>query len=383
MVQDKFRPRYHFLPPEGRWNDINGAVFYKGQYHIGYLQKISHGRGIRDFSSWQHISSRDLLHWRYHQASLREPLEGLYGDYFNSGDVMEGTEVPTIITNMPRHGIVVYQSFGDKHMLLMHSHRPYFKAQYYLGRYENEQFHPEIHGQLSWLGSLLSGPETLVDDQGRRIFWGWVSDARQKGDDRGWQSIMTLPWHFSPAEDNTLLIDPVEELRALRYDERRHADMALVKGEEVVVKGFDGDCMEIKLRLEPEDAIRFGLKLLCSPNLEEETVVTYDMQKQQFVIDFEKASESEIEYSIPGHKKLTKGSLRQVVPFPLQDDGVLGLDIFVDRSVIEIFVNSRICLVQRVYPLRDDSRQFRLFSEGGKVRASELYKWEMDATNPW
>ena len=35
LVQDKFRPRYHFLPPEGRWNDINGAVFYKGRYHIG------------------------------------------------------------------------------------------------------------------------------------------------------------------------------------------------------------------------------------------------------------------------------------------------------------------------------------------------------------
>jgi beta-fructofuranosidase len=110
LVEDKFRPRYHFLPPEGHWNDINGAVFWNGRYHIGYLQKISNRPGERDFSSWQHISSKDLLHWRYHKASLREPFEGLKGDYFNSGDVMEGTEVPTIITNMPRHGIVVYQS---------------------------------------------------------------------------------------------------------------------------------------------------------------------------------------------------------------------------------------------------------------------------------
>ena len=114
-------------------------------------------------------------------------------------------------------------------MLLMHSHRPYYKAQYYIGRYENEQFHPEIHGQLSWLGAKLSGPETLIDDKGRRIFWGWISDARHAGDDRGWQSIMTLPWHFSPAEDNTLLIDPVEELQSLRYNERRHADLALAQ----------------------------------------------------------------------------------------------------------------------------------------------------------
>ena len=113
MVADKFRPRYHFIAPEGWWNDVNGAVFWNGRYHIGYLQKISNGEGERDFSSWQHISSRDLLHWRYHKASLREPFGGLKGDYFNSGDVMDGMEVPTIITNMPRHGIVIYQSFDE------------------------------------------------------------------------------------------------------------------------------------------------------------------------------------------------------------------------------------------------------------------------------
>ena len=88
LVSDPLRPTYHFLPPEGRWNDINGAVYWNGRYHIGYLQKISHdpekveadprtGR-VWDFSSWQHVSSRDLLHWRYHKASIREDFPG-YG----------------------------------------------------------------------------------------------------------------------------------------------------------------------------------------------------------------------------------------------------------------------------------------------------------------
>jgi sucrose-6-phosphate hydrolase SacC (GH32 family) len=309
------------------------------------------------------FKSKDLVNWEY------------VGPFYKSDRKWTAEEEDCACSN--------FFPFGNKHMLLMHTHRPYGKAQYYIGRYENEQFHPELNGQLSWPGSMLSGPETLVDDRGRRIFWGWISDARHKGDDRGWQSIMTLPWHFSPAEDNTLRIDPVDELQALRYHERQHADLTLAKGEEVVVEGFGGECMEIKLRLEPEDATRFGLKLLCSPHLEEETVITYDTQAQQFVIVFEKASEKEIEYRIFGRQKLNKGSLKQVVPFPLQDDGVLDLDIFVDRSVIEMFVNSRVCLVQRVYPLRDDSIQFRLFTEDGKVRASKLLKWEMDATNPW
>ena len=53
----------------------------------------------------------------------------------------------------------------------MHGHRPYGMAHYYLGRYEDEQFYPEIHGRMNWQGGQLSGPETLFDDKGRRIFF--------------------------------------------------------------------------------------------------------------------------------------------------------------------------------------------------------------------
>ncbi len=489
LVADKFRPRYHFAPPEGRWNDVNGAVFWKGRYHIGYLQKIPNSPGELDFSSWQHISSRDLLHWRYHKASLREPLEGERGDYLNSGDVIEGADVPTIITNMPRRGICIYQChddnlddwtplaenpvipvdpdgdtprssralpecvifdpsgwkegdayyalignknhrpgyegdstslfkskdlreweyigpfyksdrkwteevedcacsdffpFGDKYMLLMHTHRPYGKAQYYIGRYENERFYPEVNGQLSYLGGMVAGPETLLDDKGRRIFWGWVREAR--GHDwemYGWNSIMTLPWRFSPAADNGLLIDPVEELRALRFDERRYGDVTLSEGEERVIEGVESDCMEMKMAIEPGAAARFGVKLLRSPGGEEETVVTYDSERNQFVVDFSRSSENDnLSYGLDP-RDLSRGVRQQIVPFSLKGESRLDIDVFVDRSIIEIFVNSRVCIVQRVYPVRDDSKGFSLFTEDRPVSVKNIVKWDMDATNPW
>jgi len=61
----------------------------------------------------------------------------------------------------------------------------------------------------------------------------------------------------------------------------------------------------------------------------------------------------------------------------------LNLDIFVDKSVIEIFVNGDICIVQRVYPMRGDSKQVRLFTNDHQIRARNIVKWEMGATNPW
>ena len=74
---------------------------------------------------------------------------------------------------------------------------------------------------------------------------------------------------------------------------------------------------------------------------------------------------------------------KQVVPFEPQSDGPLHFHVFVDRSVMEIFVNSRICMVQRVYPTRKDSEQVRVFASDGSIVVSDFTKWEMDATNPW
>lgn len=483
LVGDKFRPKFHFLPPEGRWNDINGAMFWKGRYHIGYLQKIANGPNERDFSSWQHVSSRDLLHWSYHKAYLREPLEGKKGDYFNSGDVMEGGEVPTIITNMPRKGICIYQCyddnldnwiplaenpvipvdadqastefpecvifdpsgwkegdtyyalignknqrpgyegdstslfksrdlreweyvgpfyksdrkwteeiedcacsdffrFGENHMLLMHTHRPFLKCQYYIGRYENEQFYPEINGQISHLGSMLAGPETLIDDKGRRIFWGWIRDARD-AEIHGWNSIMSLPWHFTPAEDNTLKINPVDELKSLRFNEKQYSDLTLSENEEVVIEEFASDCMEVKMTIEPYEATQFGIKLFCSEGGEEETIIIYDTHRKEFVIDFEKGSgDKNLAYPC-GPEVLTRGNLRQTIPYDLAGNKALDFNIFIDKSIIEIFVNSDICLVQRVYPMREDSKHVRLFTRDNKISAKDLVKWDMDATNPW
>ena len=129
------------------------------------------------------------------------------------------------------------------------------------------------------------------------------------------------------------------------------------------------------MTLAPDHAAEFSIKLLCSPAGEEETTVTYHQQVREFVIDFANSStDTSLQYP--------HDTTRQVVPYTCAG-GVLNLDIFVDRSDIEIFVNSQVVLVQRVYPVRDDSRQFKVFTRGGALTVSHIVKWELDAANPW
>lgn len=67
LLTDPYRPAYHFSFPEddGRPGDPNGAFYYNGLYHLMYLYKKT-GSGF----AWGHVSSPDLIHWRYHPDAI-------------------------------------------------------------------------------------------------------------------------------------------------------------------------------------------------------------------------------------------------------------------------------------------------------------------------
>ena len=64
-------------------------------------------------------------------------------------------------------------------------------------------------------------------------------------------------------------------------------------------------------------------------------------------------------------------------PFVLQADEPLKLRVFVDRSIIEVFANSRMVLTSRVYPTRNDCVHVGSFGARGTVRI-----WQMQPMWP-
>ena len=61
----------------------------------------------------------------------------------------------------------------------------------------------------------------------------------------------------------------------------------------------------------------------------------------------------------------------------------LDLRIFIDRSVIEVFVNEKLALVQRIYPVMEESDQVILFSNGGNIHVPKLESWKLHPSNPY
>ncbi|TFG50421.1 MAG: glycoside hydrolase family 32 protein [Candidatus Brocadiia bacterium] len=93
LAADPHRPGYHFVTPEGKCSpfDPNGAIFWKGRYHMFYIFQDSRGH------NWGHVSSIDLVHWRHHPT-------GLVSGMFSGNCFINKDGVPTMCYHQTKQG---------------------------------------------------------------------------------------------------------------------------------------------------------------------------------------------------------------------------------------------------------------------------------------
>ena len=68
-------------------------------------------------------------------------------------------------------------------------------------------------------------------------------------------------------------------------------------------------------------------------------------------------------------------------PLKLNIDEPLTLDIFVDKSVVEVFANERQAVCRRIFP--DDPSSLNVKLIGTSDELVSLDAWEMMASNPY
>jgi beta-fructofuranosidase len=65
------------------------------------------------------------------------------------------------------------------------------------------------------------------------------------------------------------------------------------------------------------------------------------------------------------------------VPVYVAPGETLKLRVFVDKSVVEVFANDRLCATVRVYPGREDSMGVSLRAQGADSLLLSLDAWHM------
>jgi beta-fructofuranosidase len=125
-----------------------------------------------------------------------------------------------------------------------------------------------------------------------------------------------------------------------------------------------GDALELSLTVEVPAGARLLLELRATDDGAEATRVIVDGARRTVAVDTARAT---LDPEIDG----------EVVAAPYPGDGPLELRVFLDRSIVELFVGATACITARSYPSRADAVGVRLRAEGGEVRVPRLEAWRM------
>lgn len=294
--------------------------------------------------------SPNLLEWEYVGVMARgEPGQGIFWncpDFFE----LEGRDVMLASPGVTPKQRDIRTNF------------------YRVGRldYASGTFHSEQEGGVD-LGPDFYAPQTLLDDKGRIVLIGWMDMWWNPMPTKafGWTGAMTLPRVVKLRGDGKLAFEPVPELQELREEQASFGEIVIAPDTANVLGGVRGDCLEIDIRidLKSSTAASFGLKLRRSDDGTEETVVKYDTERGDILVDRTKSG------AVDGgvHRFHAESS----------PDGTLRLHVFLDRSSLELYVNDGSAVASyRLYP-NAGSLGTELFVEEGQVELLSLDVWKV------
>jgi len=275
---------------------------------------------------------------------------------------------------------------GDRHILLHFSHMS--GGAYLLGDYDTQRdkFVVTYGGRFnfgSWHPGGVHAPSATPDGQGGLAAIFNINVAKPTP---GWDQIMSLPRRLSLAGKDELATEPAGDIESLRYDHRKVEAMTLPANREIVFDSIQGNAIEIAVEIDPMKAPMVEMNILRSPGKEEFTRIAF--YKQRGLLNWERSNGWEkwlescdslvtIDTSYSSELPDVLSRAPETAPVYLSPQETLKLRVFIDRSVVEVFVNGRQCLALRVYPGRTDSTGISLRAQGADARLHSIDAWQM------
>lgn len=288
--------------------------------------------------------SNDLIEWEYVNV-LAESDE-------NQGNVWECPDIFPL---------------GDKHVLIASPMEAKMgKTMYVVGNlnYETGKFTQGYYQKMDF-GPDFYAPQSLLDDKGRRIIIGWMDiwGSKMPTQEKGWAGAMTVPRECKLLEDGKVAFVPVEELTTLRTTNWNYKGLNIK--DKHLLSEIKGNQLELKVTIDlgKTTANNFGVKLRCSEDGTEETVIGINLDTKIVSVDRDRSG----------------SEMTGVSEAEINADGTLSLHIYLDRSSVEVFADEyRTVLSNRIYP-QENSLGVSLFANNGEVEFESIDIWELKA----
>jgi len=343
------------------YNIFDPCIWKKdGMYYAltaGTLREGPGGKPVR--AEFLH-RSKDLATWEYLHPFIENDRYGLVGD--------DGA-------------CPYFWPIGDRHILLHFSHMS--GGKYLLGDYDKERDKFVVtYGSDFNFGPVgpcgVHAPSACPDGKGGVIV---IFNMNPGKPTQGWNQIMSLPRRLTLIGKDQLGIEPAGDIASLRSDHRHIDAMKLPANQEVVLEGIQGNAMEIAAEIDPKGAPMVEMNVLQSPNREEFTRIAFFKNRGYAHRDRGKQDERDSVITIDSSYSSVLPDVGsrppETAPVYIEPDEPLKLRVFVDRSIVEVFVNGKQCVAVRIYPGRKDSLGVSLRSQGRNAQLNSLNAWGM------
>ena len=261
---------------------------------------------------------------------------------------------------------------GNRHILPFFSHMS--GGQYILGDYDKsrDKFVATSSGLFNF-GAVKPGgvhaPSATPDGKGGVIVIFNMNPAKPT---KGWNQIMTLPRLLTLAGKDDLRIEPIGDIESLRASHQHVGTTQLPANQELVLENIRGNAMEIVAEIDDSGAQMFEMNVLRSPDKEEYTRIAFFRGR-----GYRGKSLITIDSSYASLLPDVASRAPETAPLFLEKTENLKLRVFIDKSVVEVFVNGKQCVAMRIYPGRKDSLGISMRSQGKTAVLKSLDAWQM------
>ncbi len=213
---------------------------------------------------------------------------------------------------------------------------------------------------------------TIYTHEGKTIALGIVPDKLPSSENwkLGWAHCYSLPREWSLAVDGSLIQKPFEGLKGLRsktmfakesFDLSGIVELSPVSGRSVEI------CGTFEVGASP-----FGFNVFKSSTGEGK--IYYNPSSGEIIADFSGLDR------IKNDNGVYDGIYRCPLPVKPANGETLKINVFIDHSILDIFINDRWATSIRVFPTEADANGIEAYADS-TIKVSELKAWILEANN--
>lgn len=224
---------------------------------------------------------------------------------------------------------------------------------------------------ISEAGYGLLSP-TIFQKDGKTIAMGIVPDKLPTDENcrLGWAHLYSFPREWSLDNEGNLIQKPYESLRELRSTGSSFIETDVDLDGDIVMSPVKGRQIELLSRFTVSSSV-FGFRFLKDGS--NEATVSYDPNSNRLTLDLTGLDR------ISNDKNLYNGIYSCTIPEKPVQGSEMTLNLFLDGSILDIFVNDRYATSIRVFPNGNYDGEVEAFSEGGSVKVNQLCGWVLSS----